>query len=165
MSDEPVRVLFVSTSNAARSILAEAILRQVGAGRFEAMSAGIAPTAVHPLTRQVLGAAGFDHDWAVSRRVDDLLAERFDYVITLCDDARLVCSRHDGDELFESSWETLSAVRSPRRQLPRRCRLVSDGGSSAVNLVFDDDRYQSAAIMTIGFKPVKGAKEEVCRSV
>jgi hypothetical protein len=30
---------------------------------------------------------------------------------------------------------------------------------------FDDDRYQSAAIMTIGFKPVKGAKEEVCQSV
>ena len=111
MSDEPVRVLFVSTSNAARSILAEAILRQVGAGRFEAMSAGIAPTAVHPLTRRVLGAAGFDHDWAVSRRVDDLLAERFDYVITLCDDARLVCPVFPGaDQSIHWGYKDPSAV-------------------------------------------------------
>jgi protein-tyrosine-phosphatase len=88
---EPVRVLFVSTSNASRSILAEAILRRAGTDRFAAMSAGIAPTSVHPLTRRVLDGAGFDHDWATSKGVQDLVGEPFDYVITLCDDARLVC--------------------------------------------------------------------------
>lgn len=88
---EPVRVLFVSTSNASRSILAEAILRRVGVDRFAAASAGIEPTSIHPLTRRVLDGAGFDHDWATSKAVHDLIGEPFDYVITLCDDARLVC--------------------------------------------------------------------------
>jgi protein-tyrosine-phosphatase len=88
---EPVRVLFVSTSNASRSILAEAILRRAGTDRFAALSAGIEPTSVHPLTRRVLDGAGFDHDWATSKDVQGLVGEPFDYVITLCDDARLVC--------------------------------------------------------------------------
>jgi arsenate reductase len=43
------------------------------------------------LTRRVLAGAGFDHDWATSKSVHDLIGEPFDYVITLCDDARLVC--------------------------------------------------------------------------
>lgn len=87
----PVRVLFVSTSNASRSILAEAILRRVGRGALAAASAGIEPTSVHPLTRHVLERAGFDHDRAESRPVSAFLDEPFDYVITLCDDARLAC--------------------------------------------------------------------------
>ena len=85
------RVLFVSTSNAARSILAEAILRRVGGEGYEAFSAGIDPTEIHPLTRRVLEEAGFDHDWAQPKHVDDFSGQDFDYVVTLCDDARLVC--------------------------------------------------------------------------
>ena len=85
------RVLFVSTSNASRSILAEALLRRAGGPDFEAFSAGIAPTEVQPLTRTVLEQAGFDHDWAVAKSVESFAGAQFDYVITLCDDARLVC--------------------------------------------------------------------------
>ena len=90
MSD-PIRVLFVSTSNASRSILAEALLRRIGSDRFIAASAGIEPTDVHPLTRRVLEGAGFDHDWAVSEPVGDYVGQPFDYVITVCDDARATC--------------------------------------------------------------------------
>ena len=91
MSEEPIRVLFVSTSNASRSILAEALLRRAGGGRFEAASAGVAPTSIHPLTRHVLEQAGFDHDWATSEPISAYLDQPFDYVITVCDDARAVC--------------------------------------------------------------------------
>jgi arsenate reductase len=108
---EPIRVLFVSTSNASRSILAEAILRRVGAGRFEAVSAGITPTEVHPLTRRVLEAAGFDHDWATSTAVDTLVDQPFDYVITLCDDARLSCPIFPGaDQSMHWGYKDPSAV-------------------------------------------------------
>lgn len=87
----PIRVLFVSTSNASRSILAEAILRRAGGERFAAASAGTAPTTVHPLTRAVLERAGLGHDWAASDPISAYEGRPFDYVITLCDDARLVC--------------------------------------------------------------------------
>lgn len=92
----PIRVLFVSTSNAARSILAEALVRRVGRGGFEAHSAGVSPTAVDPLTRRVLEEAGFDHDWAVAEPIDAYVGQPFDDVTTLCDDARLVCPAFPG---------------------------------------------------------------------
>ena len=91
MTEEPIRVLFVSTSNASRSILAEAILRRAGGERFVAASAGVAPTAVEPLTLRVLRDAGYDDDWAVSESVVAYAGRPYDYVITLCDDARLAC--------------------------------------------------------------------------
>lgn len=91
MTARPIRVLFVCTANTSRSILAEAILRRVGGGAYEAFSAGVEPTEVHPLTRRVLAEAGFDHDWAAAKGVDHFSGQDFDYVITLCDDARLVC--------------------------------------------------------------------------
>lgn len=91
MSGRPIRVLFVCTANASRSILAEALLRRVGGDAYEVHSAGIEPTVVHPLTRRVLEAAGFDHEWAAAKHVNDFAGQPFDYVVTLCDDARLVC--------------------------------------------------------------------------
>src|SRR5205814_9552495 len=88
---EGIRGRFVPTSTAARSVLAEAMRRRAGAARLEGGSAGIERTAVHELTRRVLETAGFDHDWAASTAVSDVVGQPFDYVITLCDDARLAC--------------------------------------------------------------------------
>lgn len=59
MSDKPC-VLFVCTHNAARSQMAEALLRDRASDRFRACSAGFEPTEVHPLTRQVLEERGLD---------------------------------------------------------------------------------------------------------
>ena len=91
MSDQPIRVLFVCTGNSARSILAEALLRQVGGPRFAAFSAGTHPSGVHPLAERVLDTAGIDRRGLHSKAIAELIDEPFDYVITLCDDARAVC--------------------------------------------------------------------------
>jgi len=87
----PIRVLFVCTGNSARSIMAEALLRQHGGDRFEVHSAGTEPRGINPLTLQVLSDAGIDASWARSRSVTEYLGERFDFVITVCDQARQVC--------------------------------------------------------------------------
>ncbi|HYM83475.1 MAG TPA: arsenate reductase ArsC, partial [Candidatus Dormibacteraeota bacterium] len=88
MSGGPTRVLFVSTADAARGIMAEAVLRSIGGDRFEARSAGTHPGPLHPLAVQVLDAAGLDRAGLRSKALDEVLGEPFDYVITLCDDAR-----------------------------------------------------------------------------
>ena len=88
---EPIRVLFVCTGNSARSIMAEALLRRHGSDRFEIHSAGTDPRGVNPLTLRVLADAGIDASWARSKSVNEFLGQRFDYVITVCDQARQVC--------------------------------------------------------------------------
>ena len=89
--DRPIRVLFVCTGNSARSLLGEALLRHHGSGHFEVFSAGTHPAGVNPLTIRVLAEAGIPTDCLRSKSVDDYLDQSFDYVITVCDDARQVC--------------------------------------------------------------------------
>lgn len=86
-----IRVLFVCTGNSARSIMAEALLRKHGGDRFEVHSAGTVPKGINPLTLRVLANAGIDASWARSKSVDEFLGQSFDYVVTVCDQARQVC--------------------------------------------------------------------------
>jgi arsenate reductase (thioredoxin) len=88
---DPIRVLFVCTGNSARSIMAEGLLRRHGGDRFEVHSAGTDPRGINPLTLQVLNEAGIDASWARSKSVEGFLGQRFDFVITVCDQARQVC--------------------------------------------------------------------------
>jgi arsenate reductase len=89
--DRPIRVLFVCTGNSARSVMAEALVRQHGGAAFEVHSAGTEPRGIHPLTLEVLAEAGIDASWARSKSVADFLGQSFDYVVTVCDEARQVC--------------------------------------------------------------------------
>jgi arsenate reductase len=89
--DAPIRVLFVCTGNSARSIMAEALLRHHGGSQFEVHSAGTEPRGVNPLTVRVLADAGLDAAWARSKSVNEFLGQEFDYVVTVCDEARQVC--------------------------------------------------------------------------
>jgi arsenate reductase len=91
MSVVPIRVLVICWGNSARSIIGEALIRHHGGTDFEVFSAGIEPKGINPLTERVLDDAGLPHEWARSKSVDEFLDQPFDYVITVCDDARTVC--------------------------------------------------------------------------
>ncbi len=91
MTDGRIRVLFVCTGNSARSVMAEALLRRDGGDAFEVESAGSEPKGINPLTLRVLDEVGIDASWARSKSVTEFLGQRFDYVITLCDQARQAC--------------------------------------------------------------------------
>ena len=87
----PIRILTVCWANSARSIMCEVLLRQLGGGRIDAYSAGIRPGGVHPMAIRVLEEAGLPTDGLRSKSVEEYLGQRFDYVITVCDDARDAC--------------------------------------------------------------------------
>ena len=97
----PIRVIFICTGNSARSQMAEAVLRHEGRGRFEVVSAGVSPRPINPLTIAALAKVGLDISGAQSKPVGGFLGSRFDYVITLCDRARLTCP------VFPGGRETL----------------------------------------------------------
>ena len=89
----PFWVLFLCTGNSARSIFAEYFLRRLGGARFESYSAGASPTGVvNPLTLKVLRERfAIDASDARSRSWDELRGVEFDFVITVCDNARESC--------------------------------------------------------------------------
>lgn len=91
MTTAPYNVLFLCTGNSARSILAEALLNQLGAGRFKAFSAGSHPKgAVHPFTMDLLERSSLPTDGIRSKSWDEFAqpnAPKLDFVFTVCDDA------------------------------------------------------------------------------
>ncbi|MBQ8103842.1 MAG: arsenate reductase ArsC [Afipia sp.] len=91
MSDHIYNVLFLCTGNSARSVIGEAILNKIGAGKFRAYSAGSQPKGqVHPETIKLLESLGYDtsgfrsKSWAEFARPS---APLFDFVFTVCDSA------------------------------------------------------------------------------
>lgn len=88
---DPIRVLFVCTGNSARSVMAEALLRHHGGVAFDVSSAGTEPKGINPLTLRVLAEAGIDASFARSKSVNEFLGRSFEYVVTVCDQARQSC--------------------------------------------------------------------------
>ncbi|MEO0485547.1 MAG: helix-turn-helix domain-containing protein [Pseudomonadota bacterium] len=84
-------VLFLCNANSARSIFAEAILRDIAPERFTAHSAGVRPgRGPHPLALDVLAHHGHDTLTLRSKHLSELQAQgttSFDFVFTVCDRA------------------------------------------------------------------------------
>jgi protein-tyrosine-phosphatase len=89
--EQPFNVLFLCTGNSARSIMAEAILNKVGAGKFRAYSAGSQPKGrVHPETLKLLTGLGYDTSACRSKSWSEFAnpgAPLLDFVFTVCDNA------------------------------------------------------------------------------
>jgi len=132
------KILFLCTGNSARSILAELILRQLEPTRFEVFSAGSFPRGtVNPFALEVL-----ERDYrlptadARSKSWSEFDGIQFDFVITLCDDARETCPVWPGGPIL-AHWgmpdpaaveggdeEKLRAFRDTARILRRRLDLL-----------------------------------------
>lgn len=91
MTKETYNVLFLCTGNAARSIIAEAIMNREGKGKFRAYSAGSKPgPAPHPYTLDLLKGLHHNTDFARSKSWDEFAnpdATQMDFVFTVCDNA------------------------------------------------------------------------------
>ena len=89
--DRPYNVLFLCTGNSARSIIGEAIINRVGAGKFKGYSAGSMPKGqVHPMTIALLSKLNYDTSTMRSKSWEEftaLGAPELDFVFTVCDNA------------------------------------------------------------------------------
>ncbi|HZN02879.1 MAG TPA: arsenate reductase ArsC [Candidatus Polarisedimenticolia bacterium] len=119
------RVFFICTGNSARSQMAEGLANHLGQGRLEAHSAGTYPVGVNSHAIEVMREHGIDISNHYSKRIDEVPGP-FDLVITLCDNAALLCPVSVRDYPMEH-WSTPDPSFVP-------------GGSNAVHQAFRDVR-------------------------
>ena len=88
MTDDSQKILFLCTGNSCRSVMAEALTKHLGRGRYEASSAGSSPKGyVHPKTIETLNRHGIDPGTPHSKSWDEFANQPFDMVISVCDQA------------------------------------------------------------------------------
>lgn len=88
---EKPSIVFICTQNSARSQMAEGLLRAMAGDRYTVESCGTEPSTVHPLAIRVLGEIGIDISRQRSKGIDTFSGIQFDYVVTVCDNAKESC--------------------------------------------------------------------------
>ena len=91
------RVLILCTGNSARSQMAEGLLVHYAGDRFEVESAGTKPGRVRPEAIAVMKELGIDISSHRSKHVDEFKGQSFDYVLTVCDNAKESCPVFPGN--------------------------------------------------------------------
>jgi arsenate reductase len=134
-----MRVLILCTGNSARSQMAEGLLRHDAGKVYEVFSAGTKPSQVRPEAIAVMREVGIDISGHRSKSVDEFAGQDFDYVITVCDNAKESCpvfpaktkrihwSIEDPAAAQGSEEERLSAFRRVRDELRGRLRAFAQG--------------------------------------
>jgi len=134
-----VRVLILCTGNSARSQMAEGLLRHDAGNIYDVFSAGTKPTRVRPEAITVIREVGIDISGHRSKSVDEFAGQPFDYVITVCDNAKESCpifpantkrihwSIEDPAAVQGSEEERLAAFRRARDELRTRLKAFTQG--------------------------------------
>jgi arsenate reductase len=121
------RVLILCTGNSARSQMAEGLLRHDAGDRFEVESAGTKPSSVRPEAIAVMRELGIDISAHRSKSVDEFTGQRFDYVITVCDNARDTCPVFpSAGRALRHSFEDPAAVTGSEEERLTSFRRVRD---------------------------------------
>ncbi len=121
------KVLVLCTGNSARSQMGEGLFRAEGGGDFEVFSAGTKPGAVRPEAVAVMKEVGIDISSHRSKSVDEFSGQLFDYVVTVCDNARDNCPVFPaGAERIHWSFEDPAAVQGTEPERLAAFRRVRD---------------------------------------
>lgn len=118
------RVLILCTGNSARSQMAEGYLRRLAGERFEVFSAGTKPAGLNPIAVKVMAEAGIDISAHRSKSVEEFQHQQFDYVITVCDNAKESCPVFPwaGERLHHSFADPAAASAGEQLELFRKVR-------------------------------------------
>jgi len=128
------RILVLCTGNSARSQMAEGLFRHEGRGAYEVASAGTNPSQVRPEAIAVMKELGIDISGQRSKSIGEFGGQSFDYVVTVCDNARDTCpvfpagtkrihwSLEDPAVVQGSEQERLAAFRRIRERLHERVK-------------------------------------------
>lgn len=133
----PRRVLFLCTHNAARSQMAEGLLRHRFPGRFEAFSAGTDPTTLDPCAVRVMAELGIDISGKRSKELGVFIDPEMDVVVTVCDAVATTCPMFpDGKETVHASFADPSGATGNEDERIAVFRAVCDEIAAWIDATF-----------------------------
>lgn len=127
------KVLILCTGNSCRSQMAEGILKYFADDKFEVFSAGIKPTQIDPLAIKVMAEKDVDILSQRSKSVQEYSGQKFDYVVTVCNNAEKTCPIFPGQykkihwdiedlaDIKGSEGEKLNFFKKIRDEIKTRC--------------------------------------------
>lgn len=86
-----MNILFLCTGNSCRSQMAEAFVNHLRGHEYQAFSAGVSPHGIDPRAVKAMAEAGLDISGNRSKDTSEFLEQQFDYIVTVCDNARENC--------------------------------------------------------------------------
>lgn len=112
-------VIFICTYNSVRSPIAEGLLNKRAVGRYDIFSAGVAPIRINPYAVRVMDEWGINISGHHPISVYTYTDKEFDYVITLCDQARASLGRRipEGNRMFHHPFVTPSEIGRDREDI------------------------------------------------
>ena len=121
------RVLILCTGNSARSQMAEGLLKHDAGDRFEVESAGTKPGRVRPEAIAVMKELGIDISGHRSKHVNEFQGLSFDYVLTVCDNAKESCPVFPGQtKRIHKAFEDPAAFQGTEAERLALFRRVRD---------------------------------------
>lgn len=133
------KILVLCTGNSARSQMGEGLFRNEGGGGFEVFSAGTKPSSVRPEAIAVMKEIGIDISGHRSKSVDEFSGQAFDYVVTVCDNARDACPVFPaGSQRIHWSFEDPAAVEGSEAERLSAFRRTRDQIHALVKVSFRD---------------------------
>ncbi len=119
-------ILVLCTGNSCRSQIAEGYLRKFAGGRAEVFSAGIEAHGLNPRAVATMLEDGVDISHHTSNLVDDYDGKKFDYVITVCDNAREHCPYFPGVQQFHQDFPDPARAAGSETEIAESFRKVRD---------------------------------------
>ncbi len=128
MIEEKKKILFLCTSNSCRSQMAEGLMRKYFGEYFDVFSAGINLSEVNPKSIEVMREIDIDISKHISKSVNLFLNNSFDYVITVCDNAKEMCPIFSGEVKNRLHWsfEDPAEAKGTEGQILKKFREVRD---------------------------------------
>jgi len=132
-----IKILFLCTGNSCRSQMAEGLARHLKGEEIEPFSAGTEPEMIDPLAVEAMNEIGIDISGQRSKHVDEVIDIQFDFIVTLCGNAREACPVFPGPaRIFHRGFEDprdLSAAMKTRGEAMAIYREIRDEIKNFIN--------------------------------
>lgn len=124
---EKIKILFICTGNSCRSQIAEGWARHLKGDLMEVYSAGLSPGALNQMAVRVMAEAGVDISTQISEHISEFTDKRFDYVVTVCDNAAEHCPVFSGGaKHIHKAFEDPSFMSGTEKQVLTAFRKLRD---------------------------------------